>query len=432
MSEYDTIIRDGYVQEHKAVVDIGITGNEIRAVEPELDGTADHVIDAEKNLVTPSFTDCHMHNDRSHSICGDRHPVDNEYEPDATGLRRSYTHEGFDEHFADLTTAELTENIVRDIQGAVANGTGYVRSHVILDHVDDTKIMEANLRAREKLKDVVDVQLVPMIVGSLLENEEARELLFEAIEMGLDRMDPEDLLLGGIGTGSNEGKHVDRTIDEWFTIASRYDLDIDVHIQDHGSLGVYTIEQLIDGAKRHGYEGRITGSHCYALADVPPEWEDKLIELMNDVDMDLTTCFSSTPCEWPMRKLLDGGIPIGHGTDNTHDYIMPYGVSDSIQGAMIESVKLTHFEAYGEDIHYFQSNQGLQDLWGLITHKGASVLGVDSQYGIEAGNAADLAVLTEPSQEWAITRQADCRYVLKNGTTVVRDGTIVESHDQLA
>jgi len=431
MPEYDLLVRDGYVQERDRIVDIGIADGEILTVEPDVSGTATRTIDADGNLVTPSFADCHMHNDRSFSLCGGRHPVDNEYEPDATGLRSSYTHEMFDEHFANLTTAELTENIVRDIQRTAAAGTGYVRTHVSLDHVPDPMLMEATLNAKSALDGVVDVQIAPYVANSLLDDDDARALLFEAIEMGLDRIGSADLLLGGIGAGTAEGKQIDQTIDEWFAIATEYDLDLDVHIQDHGSLGAYTIEQLVRAIGAHDYEGRVTGSHCYSLGDLPDDWRTKIIEMVADVNMKITTCFSSTPCAWPARELLEHDVDVGHGTDNTHDYIMPYGVSDSIQGALIESVKLTHFEDYPEDIYWYQSNEGLRALWSLITHEGAEVLGIDG-YGIEPGTPADFVVLDEPSQEWAITRQATRRYVLKEGTIVAEDDELLPEYDALA
>jgi len=431
MTEYDVLVRDGYVQERDRIVDIGITGSEIRTVEQDISGSGARTIDAGGDLVAPSFTDCHMHNDRSFSLCGGRHPVGNEYEPDAVGLRSTYTHGQFDDHFADLTTAELTENIVRDIQRTAAAGTGYVRTHASLDHVDDPMLMEATLNAKEALEGVVDVQVAPYVANSLLEDDDARALLLECLEMGLDRVDSDDILLGGIGAGTAEGKQIDQTIDEWFALATEYDLDLDVHIQDHGSLGGYTIEQLVRATEAHDYEGRVTGSHCYSLGDLPDDWADKIMSMAADVDMCITTCFSSTPCTWPARDLLDHGVTVGHGTDNTHDYIMPYGVSDSILGALIESVKLTHFEDYPAEIYWYQSNEGLQALWDLITHGGADVLGIDG-YGIEAGTAADLVVLDEPSQEWAITRQATRRYVLKGGDVVAEDDRLLPEYDALA
>jgi len=432
MADYDIVIRDGYVQERDEVVDIGVKGEKIETVAPEISGGANTIIEASNQLVAPSFTDCHMHNDRSFSLCGGRHPVSNEYEPDETGLRSTYTHGKFDEHFANLSTEELTENVIRDVQAAVEAGTGFVRTHISLDHVSDPMLMQATLNAKEALKDVVDLQLVPYVAASLIENEDACNLLFEAIEMGKNSVDDdENLLLGGIGTGAREGKRIDRTIAEWFTIAKEYDLDLDVHIQDHGSLGGYTIEQLVSATERHDFQGRVNASHCYSLADLPSDWATRVISEISGAEVTVTTCFSSTPCSWPARELLEAGIPVGHGTDNTHDYIMPYGVSDSIQGVLMESVKLTQFEDYPEDIYWYQSNEGLQALWSLITHQGATVLGVDDEYGIEEGNIADLVVLDEPSREWAVTRQASRRYVLKNGAVVVEDGSLKLEYDVL-
>jgi len=430
MPEYDILIEDGYVAERDRVVDVGIVGRTIETVDPNIRGSADRTIDAGGNLVTPSFTDCHMHSDRSFALCGERHPVGNDYEPDSVGLRSTYTHEQFDEHFTALSTDELTENIIRDIQRTVAAGTGYVRTHASLDHVPDPMLMEATVAARAALDDIVDVQVVPYVADSLFDDD-ARALLVESIERGLDAMDRDDLLLGGIGAGTDEGKQIDQTVDEWFALATEYDLDLDVHVQDHGSLGAYTLGQLLRATEAHDYEGRVTGSHCYALADVPDAWRDDILARAEAVGLTLTTCYSSTPCTWPLRECLDHGIAVGHGTDNTHDYIMPYGISDSIQGALIESVKLTHFEAYPADIYWYQSNQGLEALWRLITHEGASVLGIDD-YGVRAGTAADLVVLDEPSPEWAITRQATRRYVLKAGTVVAEDDELLPEYDALA
>lgn len=429
MPAYDVIIRDAYLQEDNKIADIGIADGYIKTISESIEGTASESIDARENLVSPSFTDCHMHNDRSFSICGGRHPVGNEYEPDAVGLRESYCHGGFDEHFADLSVGELTENIIRDIQRTVASGTGHVRTHVSMDHVSDPMLVEATLNARDELTDVVDVQLVPYVADSL-KNDDARNLLYEGLEIAIDRAG-DDVLLGGIGTGPKEGKHIDGTIENWFDIATEFDLDIDVHIQDHGSLGAYTIEQLISETDARGFNGRVTASHCYALGDLPDPWFGKILDLAEDVNLKMTTCFSSTPCTWPLREITSHQIPLGHGTDNTHDYIMPYGISDSILGILIESIKLTHFEGYAEDVFWYQSNEGLRALWDLITYEGASVLDLD-EYGVAEGCRADLVVLDEPSQEWAIARQAGQRYVLKSGRVVAENGMLLPEYDALA
>lgn len=431
MSEYDTVVREGYVQDRDQVVDIGISDGEIRTVEPDIDGTGMRTLDAAGNLVAPSFTDCHLHADRSFSLCGGRHPQGNDYKPDTVGLRETYTHEQFDEHFGDLTVEALTEHIIQDVQRTVAAGTGYVRTHLSLDHVPETKLMEATLAAKAALDDIADVQLVPYVASSLIEDDDARALLCESIELAQDRVGEGELLLGGIGTGATEGKDIDRTIDEWFALATEYGLDLDVHVQDHGSLGGYTLERLLQATMAGEFEGRVTASHCYTLADLPVAWREKLIDLAAKADVQMVTCYSSTPCTWPLRDLLDAGIPVGHGTDNTHDYIMPYGISDSIEGALIESVKLTRFEDYPEDIYWYQSNEGLQALWDLITHSGAAVLGIED-YGLAPGTPADLVVLDEPSQEWAITREATRRYVLKDGRVVAEDDQLLPEYDALA
>lgn len=55
------------------------------------------------------------------------------------------------------------------------------------------------------------------------------------------------------------------------------------------------------------------------------------------------------------------------------------------------------------------------------------VSAVNATRGLAESEPADLVVLDEPSPEWAITRQANRRAVIKDGTVVARDGEITVS-----
>jgi len=67
MSDFDVIIRGGTVIDGTGaaarVADVGIVGDRITAIAPNLAGTAARVIEAEGRLVTPGFVDIHTHLD---------------------------------------------------------------------------------------------------------------------------------------------------------------------------------------------------------------------------------------------------------------------------------------------------------------------------------------------------------------------------------
>ncbi|TIT71101.1 MAG: cytosine deaminase, partial [Mesorhizobium sp.] len=60
--DFDLIVRGGTLPDGR-VADIGIAGETIAAIEPELAAKAGDVIDARGNLVSPPFVDPHFHMD---------------------------------------------------------------------------------------------------------------------------------------------------------------------------------------------------------------------------------------------------------------------------------------------------------------------------------------------------------------------------------
>jgi cytosine/adenosine deaminase-related metal-dependent hydrolase len=421
MTEYDLIIADGYVHERDAIVDIGIRDGTIDAVTNRLDAEADQRIDADENLVSPGLVDAHMHIDKAFAATGDRIPRGHD-EP----FSFDRISELEDEYYEDASVETVRENAIRDLQMAVAAGSTYVRSHVTVDpEVRGTDNMRACLQACEEAADLVDVQLVPAGRDELGSRGEA--VLRAAIEAGLAHDSPDEILLGGAdpATGHTD---VERTLQLWFDLATEYDLDADFHVHDGGTLGVYTLERLLSYIEANQYEGRVTASHSYALANVQ-EWRVReLVDAFERRGLKLVTCYQSTRPEMPVRLLLTEDVVLGHGTDNDRDFVFPHGNADSVEAMLIESNKLHGDRAYDETYRWFDTTEGLAALWRMITWGGAEVLDIAPRYGVEEGTPADLVVFDAPSPQWTILRQADRPYVIKNGAVVARDGTIVPEH----
>ncbi|MDY6818411.1 MAG: amidohydrolase family protein [Halobacteriales archaeon] len=424
MSTHDLVIENAYLHHRDDVVDIGIDDGRITTIDTDLeDGT--ETIDADGGLVSPGFVDCHKHIDRAFAATGDRRPAGLD-EPFAT---RGFN-ELFDGYYEETSLETITERAIENVLMAVEAGTTHVRTHVGADHVIGTDTMTACLRARDRLADVVDLQLVPM-AGSGILADGGETALRAAIELGLEHVTDRDaILLGGVDPATRNGD-IERTIERWFAVATDYDIDIDVHLQDGGYIGVYTIGRIAEHARRHDYADRVTISHGFSLAQLPDWWLDDVIEAMAAVDFDVVTCFNSIRCSMPIRPLLEGGIDVGHGTDNDYDFVIPHGHADSLDAARLISLKLHGNWRFSEEYRWSESNDALALLWELITSEGAAVLGIED-YGIEEGNPADLVVLDESSPQWAILRQATRTHVIKRGRIVARNGEIVPSIDPLA
>lgn len=416
MPTHDLVVRNAYEYGRDAVVDVAVDGSTIAAVEPELPGRGETEIDADGNLISPGFVDAHVHLDQALTATGERFPKHNDdpFEKDrCIGLSADY--------FASATVEEIEANALAAAELAVASGTLHVRTHAYVDEATGTKSIEALLSARDRLEGLLDLQIVAFpqrgFVGDPASFEHARE----GLRMGAD-------LVGGIDPASVNGD-VERSIDAWFDLATEFDVDVDAHLHDPGSLGMYTLDRLAAKTVEHGYEGRVTASHCFALADAARAGEnarfaagdlDRAIERFARARLQFVTCYPSTHPGMPICRFQEEGLAMAHGTDEVRDLWVAHGNADSLQGALIESLKLDTSYSYAR-------NAGLDSLWRLITTEGASVLGLDD-YGIEVGHPADFLVHESRSPQWAILTQSSLSHVVKGGRVVARHGSIVDEH----
>jgi len=413
MAASDVVVRDAYVAERDAMVDIAVEDGTITAVEPTVDHDGAQELDAAGDLVCPGFVDAHVHFDQALSATGERVP---RYNDDPFDKQRNIDRTV--EYFQRTQAAVLTDGALECARMAVGNGVLFARIHTYVDGTVGTKAVEALLDAREQVADLLDLELVAFPQRGLLDGPEIREATRDALDRGVD-------LLGGIDPASVNAD-VERTLATWFDIASDHGVDVDAHVHDGGTLGTYTLRRFADHAVERAYEGRITASHAFALADAAVQAGDPRVrgddlsatlDALERANAAVTTCYPSTPPGMPIDVLQDRGLTVGHGSDELRDLWVPHGNADPLEGARVQSLKLDRRYTYS-------TNAGLARLWDLLTHGGAAVLGIDD-YGIEAGTPADLVVLDASSPQWAILRQANPRYVLKSGRVVVADGDLV-------
>ncbi len=421
MADYDLLLSEAYTLEHGEPVDIGIKDGLIVEV-GALGGDADRVIELDGDFVSPGLVDAHKHVDRALVSEGDRVPRGNET---AFDMERSLEHERA--YYANATVDDIAENVVRNLKMAVSHGSTYVRSHLTVDtDTRGTDTVAAAVRAREETSDLVDVQFVPSSYEDT--TPEGRAVLEEAIEMADDGSVRNAALLGGSDPAARTGD-LAGTLDLWFELAEKHDVDVDFHIDEPHTLGGYVLERLADYVEEYGFEGRATATHGYGLAQMPAWRASEVIERLVETEIGLITCYNSVRHGMPMKELLTtDGLAFAHGTDNDRDFVLPHGNANQIE-AMIVLVNKLHAarELAGPDAEYrwLESNPGLAALWELLTYGGARILGIEDEYGIEEGNPANLAVFGSPSPQWAIFDQEDPTHVVKDGRVVAENGALV-------
>ncbi|WP_435158409.1 amidohydrolase family protein [Haladaptatus sp. DFWS20] len=403
----DLIIRDGYVERADAVVDIGIDDGDITTIEPSIKADGTRELDAGEGLVSPGFVDAHFHTDMAFAAAGERRPNYNEQ----TYLRKELVGKSR-EFFANESVADLKARIRRAAEQAVTNGVLHMRNHVYVDSTVGTKIVEATLEVQDELADVLDMQIVAFPQQGFLRDPGSQDAARAALEMGAD-------LVGGIDPASMNNS-IDDTIDTWFDIATDYDVNIDAHVHDRGTVGMYTLERLAEETVERGYEGRVTAGHCFALADAADEGQayltgrlERALETFAAADLRVVTCYQSTRPTMPIRQFHDNGLVMAHGTDEAQDVWESHGNLNPLEAMLVASLKLRLASG-----RRWGTNDGLASLWQLITDQGAEVLGIHDTYGLEPGTPADLVVHNAQSPQWAIVENPAPQCVIKNGQIV--------------
>jgi cytosine/creatinine deaminase len=129
----DWIIRQGSIPRREGTFDIGIEGERIVAVEPQLEATAAQEIDATGQLLTPTLIDPHVHLDKS---------LISEVVRDNVSGTLSEAIEIIWEKKKNYSEEDILERAGRVIEWAVRHGTTFLRSHVDVDTLGGLKPLE--------------------------------------------------------------------------------------------------------------------------------------------------------------------------------------------------------------------------------------------------------------------------------------------------
>jgi len=399
---FDLLIRQGTLVDGTGPVDIAISGDTIKAVEPAIDASARETVDATGCLVSPPFVDGHFHMDATLSY---GRPRVNESGTLLEGIAL------WGELKPELTADAIIERALSYCDWATAMGLLAIRSHV--DICDDRLLaVRALIEVREKVRDRIDLQLVAFPQDGYFRHPTAADNLARALDLGVD-------VVGGIPHFEATMEDGRRSVAALCEIAADRGLAVDMHCDETDDPMSRHIETLAFETRRLGLQGRVTGSHLTSMHSMDNYYASKLIALIAEAEVAaianplINIVLQGRHDSYPKRRgqtrvpeLLAAGVTVGFGQDCVLDPWYSLGTADMLDVAFM-----------GLHVAQMTSRADMARCFDLVTSAPARILGLEG-YGITPGATASLVVLEASDAIEAIRLRATRLAVVARGKLV--------------
>ena len=407
----DIIIRNARIRGRNENVDIAIDGDKISAVAANYPGRAAREIDASGKLVLPGLFNLHYHADKC--LLGETmRPNVSGTLPEAIEITNEFKRK--------YDPVEVAARAVRTIEQGVKNGTTFFRLFCDVGTIGGLRAARGLLLARDKMKKYCRIQVVAFPQEGISRDPGAAELMEEAIKEGCD-------VVGGLPWYEYTDEEARQHIDICFAMAMKHDLDIHMLVDDTDDANSRSLEYLARKTMRENFNGRVTASHCGAMAGYNDVYAAKVVDMVANAGITISVnahinlvCSARLDRE-PKRRgtarvkeLLARGANVITSQDDVNDPYYPFGKPDPLECASmmghVAQLTLPH---------------ELEQVMDMITVNAARAARV-ADYGIAPGMRADLVVVDAPSVHEALRLQPPRLHVLKDGREVARSSMTQE------
>jgi len=360
-------------------------------------GDAEHV-DLSGRVLLPAATEPHAHLDKAFLAEVIRNPTGDLI--GAVEAMRANRHL--------LTVGDTAARAERAARRMAANGFTAVRTHADLTLEHGLTSMEALLDVRERVADVIDIEIVALcgwpVAGTV--GTEQRALLRTAMEMGAD-------VVGGVPhLETVTGGTIADATGVLLEIADDYRRPVDLHTDE-------TLDPTADGLERlaahvlEGFDLPVTASHCVSLGQKPTAQQTAIAERVAEAKINVvvlphTNLFLQGRGQTPMPRALTAvdalrtaGVNVSAGADNLQDPFNPLG-------------RACPFETAG--LMILASHLLPADAWSMVSTNAARTLGGDdTAHGLTVGARADLLSVRAETVREAIADAPSDRWVWRGG-----------------
>ncbi|WP_018465726.1 cytosine deaminase [Calidithermus timidus] len=405
----DLVIKDARLTGREGLVDIGLEGGHIAAIEPGLRGGEE--ISAEGNLVSPSFYEIHIHLD---AILTEGDPRPN---------RSGSLWEGiaiWAERVKRLSREDVRARVLKALPWFVAHGVTHIRTHV--DVCDPSlTALKALLEIKAEVAGLIDIQIVAFPQLGMFSFEGGDALVRQALELGAE-------VIGGIPHYEITREYGVQSVKFALSLAHETGLPVDIHCDETDDDHSRFLETMAAETLRLRLSGRVAASHTTAMHSYNNAYADKIIGNVRRAGLHVicnppdNAVLQGRFDHYPIRRgltrvkeLLAAGVNVAAGHDSVMDPWYPMGKGDPLHTAFV----LLH-------LGLMSGQEDRAQLFPMLTSRPAAIWhnrlvrggeGLEG-HAVAVGNPADLVVWPVPTEDDAIRTLPMRRYVLKRGRVV--------------
>src|SRR3982074_3326402 len=360
-------------------------------------------LDADGRMAVPGFVEPHIHLDKA--LISERTPVNvsgtlTEAIEILWDIKRNYSVE------------EIADRASRVLAQAIEHGILRLRTHVDVDPIGGTRPAEGLIRARDRFRDLIDIQIVAFPQEGIVKSPGTEALMREVMKLGVD-------IVGGMPFNEASPADSRRHIETAFHIAREFDADIDMHVDETDDPMARTLEVLAELTIENGWQGGVTAGHTCALASYPRNYADQVIGRLREAGVNMIAnpatnlMLQGRLDDYPKRRgvtqvkeLLAAGVKLASGQDCVHDTFYPFGQNDPLEIAFLLC-------------HASQMSQPAEILavMDMVTVNGAKALRIPD-FRVAPGAVADLVVLDARNVREAIATRSPRRWVIRKGKLI--------------
>ncbi|HXN66762.1 MAG TPA: amidohydrolase family protein [Bradyrhizobium sp.] len=408
----DILVKNVALWGTDGIRDVGIAdGRFVSIGQSDASLNATLTLDAEGRMAVPGFVEPHIHLDKA--LISERAPVNisgtlTEAIEILWEIKRNYT------------VDEIADRASRVLAQALANGISRLRTHVDIDPIGGTRPAEGLIRARDRFRDLMDIQIVAFPQEGIVQSPGTEALMRQVMKLGVD-------VVGGMPFNEKSPQDSRRHIEIAFQIAREFDADIDMHVDETDDPMARTLEVLAELTIKNGWQGRVTAGHTCALASYPRNYADHVIERLREANINMIAnpatnlMLQGRLDDYPKRRgvtqvkeLLAAGVNVACGQDCVHDTFYPFGQNDPLEIAFL----LCHASQMSQPPE-------ILTVMDMVTNNGARALRVPD-FRVAIGNIADLVVLDARDPREAFATRMPRRWVIRKGKLIAE--TKLETH----
>jgi cytosine deaminase len=399
----DHLIKNVRLRGGEELVDVAIEGERVAAVEPGIEGSADREVDGRGGLLVPGLVNGHMHLDKC--MLGDV------MRPNESQTLQEAIEVTFD-HKRSYTVEDIVGRASQVVESAIVRGTTALRAFADVGTVGGLVPVEGLLELKRRYEGLVALEVVAFPQEGIARDPGADRLLEQAMDLGAD-------VVGGLPWYERTDAEMRDHVDFCFELAKRTGKDVHMLADDTDDPYSRSLEYLAVRAKDEGYEGRVSASHCGALAAYDDTHAEKVIALVREAEM---TIFSNAHISLVMdgrndrglirrgitrvKELLDAGVNVASAQDDVNDPYYPFGRCDQLEVAQ-----------YLAHVAHLTYPSELDQVFDAVTTNAARALRLEG-YGVQPGCLADLVLLDAPSVREALRLLPPRRCVFHRGRLV--------------